>query len=61
MTTKLAYNVNEACKAIGVGKTKLYDLIKAGRLQHFRLDGRTLIRADVLEAFVEDASGRRAA
>lgn len=58
---KLAFNVNEACRAIGVGRTKIYDLINRGDIETFRLDGRTLIRADVLAAFVDRVSGRRAA
>lgn len=57
---KLAFNVNEACHAIGVGRTKIYELINSGRLRSFRLDGRTLIRADVLREFIEVTSERAA-
>lgn len=60
-TPKLSYNVNEAAKAVGVGRTKLYELINRGDLQTFRLDGRTLIRADVLTSFVDRVSGQVAA
>jgi hypothetical protein len=52
----LSYNVNDACQAIGIGRTKMYELIKRGELQTFTLDGRTLIRADVLRAFVDRLS-----
>ncbi len=58
---KLSFNVNEACRAIGVGRTKVYDLINRGELETFRLDGRTLIRADDLAAFIDRVSGKRAA
>ena len=61
MTHKLSYNVNEAAKAVGVGRTKLYELINRGDLQTFRLDGRTLIRADVLASFVDRVSRQVAA
>lgn len=60
-TQKLSYNVNEAAAAVGVGRTKLYDLINRGELQTFRLDGRTLIRADVLASFVDRVSRQFAA
>lgn len=60
-SAKLSYNVNEAAAAVGVGRTKLYDLINRGELQTFRLDGRTLIRADVLASFVDRVSRQFAA
>lgn len=60
-TPKLSYNVNEAAQAVGVGRTKLYELINRGELQTFRLDGRTLIRADVLSSFVDRVSRQFAA
>lgn len=54
---KLAYNVAEAAEALGIGRTAVYALIKAGKLQSFKLGGRTLIRADVLQNAIDDASG----
>lgn len=52
----LSYNVNDACHVIGIGRTKMYELIKRGEIKTFALDGRTLIRADVLAAFVDRLS-----
>ena len=39
----LAYSVNGACKAIGCGRTKLYQLISEGRLEAKKLDNKTII------------------
>ena len=49
----LAYSVADACRAIGIKKTKLYALLKDGRLQARRLDGRTLIPASSLRRLIE--------
>lgn len=58
---KLSYTINEAADAIGVSRRTVYDLIKRGELEKFTWAGRTLIRADVLQAAMDRASGRRAA
>ena len=39
----LAYTVPDACRMVGVGKTKLYELRKRGRLRFIHVDGRTLV------------------
>jgi len=39
----LALRVNDACRAAGIGKTKLYSLAKEGRLRLIKLDGRTVV------------------
>lgn len=48
----LAYTVTDACKALGIGRTKLYDLIAKGRIEARALDGRTLIPSHSLHSFV---------
>jgi excisionase family DNA binding protein len=43
-------SINEACEAIGFGRSKLYDLIKNGRIRTIRIDGRTkIVVASLLE------------
>lgn len=59
--TKLSYTIREAADAIGVCRASIYKRIKAGELQSFSWCGRTLIRADVLQAALDRASGREAA
>lgn len=58
--TKVAYTVHEAAAAVGVSRPQIYRMIRAGELSKFTWAGRTLIRADVLQAAIDRASSRRA-
>jgi hypothetical protein len=51
----LAYSVNAFVKASNgsCGRTKVYELIRAGRLKAKHLDGRTLIPADSAKGFID--------
>ena len=49
---KLAFRVDEAVAASGLGRTTLYDEIKAGRLRAVKVAGRRLIMREDLEAFL---------
>lgn len=60
-TSKLSYTVDEASAAIGISRSKFYELVRMGEIQTFKWCGRTLVRADVLRAAVDKASGRAAA
>lgn len=40
----LSYSVSGACRALGCGRTKLYQLIAEGRLKPKKLGVKTLIR-----------------
>ncbi len=51
-TTKLAYSIKEACEASSLGRTTVFNLIAAGRLRVTRIDGRTLIPAEALNALI---------
>ena len=51
-SSKLAYSIREAMQTSSLGKTKLYDLIKAGELQAVRIGGRTVIPAESLHALI---------
>ncbi|MCJ2105692.1 helix-turn-helix domain-containing protein [Methylobacterium sp. E-041] len=46
-----AYRINGAAKELGVGRTKLYELIASGALPARKRDGVTYIRAVDLEAY----------
>jgi excisionase family DNA binding protein len=48
----LALNVDAACTALGIKRTKLYELVAAGRLKSFTIGGRRLFQKSELEAFV---------
>lgn len=49
---KLAYRVDEAVKASGVGRTALYEAMAAGKLAYRKLGARTLILRADLERFL---------
>lgn len=50
--SKLAYTVEEGRRALGIGRTSFYSLIKAGELESFKLCGRTLVAADSLTSLI---------
>ena len=52
---RLAYTVAQATEAIGVGKTTLYELFKAGTLKPIRIGGRTLVPAGELHRLIAEA------
>ncbi len=48
----LAYRIPDACRVLGLGRTRLYALIAEGKIEARRCGGRTLIPADSLRAFL---------
>jgi excisionase family DNA binding protein len=46
---KLAFRVDEACQALGIGRTSLYLLAKTGKLRIIKIAGRTLVPLSELE------------
>lgn len=55
-TQKLAYSINEACHAVGIKRSKLYELINQGRVTTRKIGSRTLIPADSLRALIADSA-----
>jgi excisionase family DNA binding protein len=53
MADKLAYSIPEACIAIGIGRTRLYEEIKSGRIAVKKIGKRTLIPVSGLAAFLK--------
>ena len=49
----LAYTIADAVKASGLGRTKLYELIGAGKIDAHKAGARTLIPAGSLRAYLE--------
>jgi excisionase family DNA binding protein len=47
-----AVSISEACAVIGIGRTKLYQAIKEGRLVACKIGNRTVIRLADLRAFI---------
>src|SRR5580704_15952950 len=52
MIERLAYTVPEACEALRVGRTKLYELLADKKIEAVALGGRTLILRDKVERFL---------
>lgn len=52
--TPLLYRVPDACAAIGVGKSRLYELVNAGRIRPVKIGRSTLIPRTELERFTAE-------
>jgi len=44
--------VDDACKAIGIKRTKIYELINSGSLRIVKIGRRTLVKTDSIRALV---------
>ncbi len=53
-------SIIDAARALGVGRSKLYELINAGQLETVKLGTRTLVRVASVRAF-SDSLAKRAA
>jgi len=51
---KLLYTVPEVAEMVGLGRSKLYELIAAGELESVRIGRATRVPASALARFVED-------
>lgn len=52
----MAYSINDAASAIGIGRTTLYSLIQTGRLPIVKVGKRTLVRHDDLMTLIDQGS-----
>jgi excisionase family DNA binding protein len=48
----LAYSILDAARASGLGRSTLYELIAAGKIEARKVGARTLIPADSLRRFI---------
>jgi excisionase family DNA binding protein len=46
---RMAYPVSDACDALGISRTSLYQLIRLGELKVIKIAGRTLVPRSELE------------
>ena len=51
---QLMYRPAEAAHVLGIGRTRIFALIKAGRLQSVKLGSARFITAEALRAFVHE-------
>ena len=52
LITLLAYGIPDACRALCIGRTRLYALIAEGKIEARQCGGRTLIPSESLRNFV---------
>ena len=52
MVERVAYTPAEACEALRIGRTKLYELIAAKKLKAVALGGKTLVLRAEVERFL---------
>jgi len=52
-TPRLAYGINQACETSGMGRSFIYEEIRAGKLKTFKCGTRTLIASDDLHAWLD--------
>ncbi|HEV7252000.1 MAG TPA: excisionase family DNA-binding protein [Mesorhizobium sp.] len=45
-------SVHQTCDTLGIGRTHFYKLVAEGRLTIVKMGSRTLVRAEVLDAFL---------
>lgn len=52
MTEVIAHTIADAAKVSGIGRTSLYELIGAGKIEARKAGNRTLIPAESLRAYL---------
>jgi excisionase family DNA binding protein len=53
---RLAYRVNDFCRAVGLGRTKVYALIANGELKTVVVGGRRLVPREAAEALLKSGA-----
>ena len=52
---KKLYTFTEAKEILRMGKTHLYELLRSGRIGHYKVDGKYLISGAELEKFLKES------
>ncbi len=53
---KVTASVAETCEALGIGKTRCFELIKSGELETIKLGQRRLVKVSSIHRLVERAA-----
>jgi excisionase family DNA binding protein len=46
-------SINKTCEITGLGRSKIYDLLRVGKLEAVKCGRRTLLRSSVVDAFID--------
>lgn len=58
---KVAYSIAEVLQATSLGRTRVYEAIKAGKIKTRKFGGRRIVLAEDLRAFLKSLPEGRAA
>lgn len=58
--TRLVYTVREACEALRLGRSKLYQLINAGEVETVKIGSSTRLKAESVHRLAETGTGKEA-
>ncbi|WP_029547826.1 helix-turn-helix domain-containing protein [Sphingobium yanoikuyae] len=50
-------SVNDAARMLGIGRTKIYDMLSKGDLASMQIGTRRLVKIDSIKALIERATG----
>jgi excisionase family DNA binding protein len=53
----LAISINETAKALGIGRSSVYTLLKTGRLDAIKIGRRTLLTTESIMALAKSKKG----
>jgi excisionase family DNA binding protein len=56
VSDRLSYSPAEAAAVLGLSRSGVYELVRAGRIKVVKVGARTLITRTALEAFLADAA-----
>lgn len=48
-------SINDTAKALGLGRTSIYGLLRSGRLEAVKLGRRTLVKVESIRRLIETA------
>ena len=54
---KLAFRIDEACHALGIGRTSLYELAKTGQIKLIKIAGRSVVPRSEIERLTSVDNG----
>lgn len=55
LNNRVAYNVSEVAKLLGISVSKCYQLVKSGSIPHLHLDGRYIIPVSAFDKWLDNS------